>query len=471
MGRRSINTTKSGKYMNPTDQARKEARKRELKKNKKQRMLVRTAVLKGKDPHQVLADMERLDLMEFNVDVPPPLNEKVLRDKRRKLKETWDRLCRLYVKEEHEKFLELKRLEAEYESKRNQLIKFYEAVKSAQEVALDDIPLPTGPPEANTGEEIIEEEPESEPSSILKKSTTTPVINKDPPGLPPGPPPNLDDFEDGDSDDEQETNKKVHFGDNEKEADVNEFLKEIEDVEKTVAENDKNAPSSPEDSQPTESTVSENEISTTTSSTLPNTSTTPISSNTTTINPIPTSTSALQETTIPPTNPILTMAPTKIQPAPPPIPPPVLLLRPPVQPLMHGQTRPGMPPPNGPPRPGMGPPHSRPQRHNAPRHNPRGNQNNNRKEDKKPSHVVSDKATIEAKPQLRNLSADAIRFTPLSLKIRRNEKNVKKTNKNEGESNFSFTSKPYDSTQFKQQPQPTKDDAYEEFMRELKDII
>lgn len=35
MGRRSINTTKSGKYMNPTDQARKEARKKELKKNKK----------------------------------------------------------------------------------------------------------------------------------------------------------------------------------------------------------------------------------------------------------------------------------------------------------------------------------------------------------------------------------------------------------------------------------------------------
>lgn len=97
MGRRSINTTKSGKYMNPTDQARKEARKRELKKNKKQRMLVRTAVLKGKDPHQVLADMERLDQMEYSVDAPPPLNEKVLRDKRRKLKETWDRLCRLYV--------------------------------------------------------------------------------------------------------------------------------------------------------------------------------------------------------------------------------------------------------------------------------------------------------------------------------------------------------------------------------------
>ena len=89
MGRRSINTTKSGKYMNPTDQARKEARKRELRKvslylilliyyneifltkmnyfqNKKQRMIVRAAVLKGKDPYQIIADMERLDQLEYN---------------------------------------------------------------------------------------------------------------------------------------------------------------------------------------------------------------------------------------------------------------------------------------------------------------------------------------------------------------------------------------------------------------------
>lgn len=63
MGRRSINTTKSGKYMNPTDQARKEARKKELKKNKKQRQLVRAAVLKGKDPSQLLEEMEKIDEM------------------------------------------------------------------------------------------------------------------------------------------------------------------------------------------------------------------------------------------------------------------------------------------------------------------------------------------------------------------------------------------------------------------------
>jgi len=41
----------------------KEARKKELKKNKKQRMIVRTAVLKGKDPLQILTEMEKIDQM------------------------------------------------------------------------------------------------------------------------------------------------------------------------------------------------------------------------------------------------------------------------------------------------------------------------------------------------------------------------------------------------------------------------
>lgn len=89
MGRRSINTTKSGKYMNPTDQASKlqenknidfhkfqnklfslilgkEARKKELKKNKKQRQMVRQAVLKNKDPSQLLEEMEQVDEMGEN---------------------------------------------------------------------------------------------------------------------------------------------------------------------------------------------------------------------------------------------------------------------------------------------------------------------------------------------------------------------------------------------------------------------
>jgi len=41
----------------------KEARKKELKKNKKQRQMVRAAVLKGKDPLQLLVDLEKIDQM------------------------------------------------------------------------------------------------------------------------------------------------------------------------------------------------------------------------------------------------------------------------------------------------------------------------------------------------------------------------------------------------------------------------
>lgn len=41
----------------------KEARKKELKKNKKQRQLVRAAVLKNKDPSQILEEMEKIDEM------------------------------------------------------------------------------------------------------------------------------------------------------------------------------------------------------------------------------------------------------------------------------------------------------------------------------------------------------------------------------------------------------------------------
>lgn len=41
----------------------KEARKKELKKNKRQRQLVRAAVLKGKDPFQLIGEMEKIDNM------------------------------------------------------------------------------------------------------------------------------------------------------------------------------------------------------------------------------------------------------------------------------------------------------------------------------------------------------------------------------------------------------------------------
>ena len=94
--------------MNPTDQARKEARKRELKKNKKQRIAVRHAVLKSKDAFQLLEEASMYDkqgmavifhliCLEYDPNVQSSLNERVLQGKRKRLLETFDNLVSLYV--------------------------------------------------------------------------------------------------------------------------------------------------------------------------------------------------------------------------------------------------------------------------------------------------------------------------------------------------------------------------------------
>ncbi|XP_050962640.1 WW domain-binding protein 11 [Labeo rohita] len=205
MGRRSTSSTKSGKFMNPTDQARKEARKRELKKNKKQRMMVRAAVLKMKDPRQIIRDMEKLDEMEFNPVQQPLLNEKVLRDKRKKLRETFERIVRLYERENPEMYKELRKLEVDYETKRGQLSLYFDSVKNAESVEVDSIPLPDMP---HAPSSILIQDiplPGAQPPSILKKSSTlgkssalsaaalagVPRLppGRKPPGPPPGPPP------------------------------------------------------------------------------------------------------------------------------------------------------------------------------------------------------------------------------------------------------------------------------------------
>lgn len=46
-------------------------------------------------------------------------------------------------KDDPEKWVELKRQEMEYEKRRAHLISYYESVKHAQSVQVDDIPLPT----------------------------------------------------------------------------------------------------------------------------------------------------------------------------------------------------------------------------------------------------------------------------------------------------------------------------------------
>uniref|UniRef100_A0A2K5ENE0 WW domain binding protein 11 n=1 Tax=Aotus nancymaae TaxID=37293 RepID=A0A2K5ENE0_AOTNA len=126
------------------EKPRKEARKRELK-NKKQRMMVRAA---------------KLDEMEFNPVQQPQLNEKVLKDQRKKLCETSE-----YIYEE------LRKLEVEYEQKRAQLSQYFDAVKNAQHMEVESIPLPDVPQAPSN---ILIQDiplPGAQPPSILKKTS------------------------------------------------------------------------------------------------------------------------------------------------------------------------------------------------------------------------------------------------------------------------------------------------------------
>lgn len=68
-------------------------------------------------------------LPEFNPVQQPLLNEKVLRDKRKKLRETFERIIRLYERENPETYKDLRKLELDYETKRGQLALYYDSVK------------------------------------------------------------------------------------------------------------------------------------------------------------------------------------------------------------------------------------------------------------------------------------------------------------------------------------------------------
>jgi len=323
-------------------------------------------------------------------------------------------------------------MEIDYESKRNQMIKFYESVKSAQEVAIDDIPLPAAPMEATSSNSVVNK-PLGEqivPQSILKRhNLTSQVSHKAPPGVPPGPPPVLSDIEDDfdddyDSDDDKEKNKKIRFNDepqtNDKDSDINEFLKEIEQMEKSVNINENL-------SQTVQSIQS-----------LPTIGAHPSSSSTPTHSAMP-----------PPPS----LRATNVPSGPPP--PSMMMFRPPGPPQSGIRSanqanipgmivpRPGMPgpPPPAGMRPGM-PPHRMsvplsggPRMMPGMRPMPPHSQSTtfiapptlSKREDKNKAHFISDRATIEAKPQLRNLSADATRFTPVALRVKRDDKVVKKS--------------------------------------------
>lgn len=503
--------------MNPTDQARKEARKKELKKNKKQRQMVRAAVLKGKDPNHLIGEMEKIDRMEYDVNNPPLLNEKVLKDKRKKLRETFARVLKLYEKEDPEQWRELRKLEAEYEVKRNFLMQYYDSVKHAQQVQVEDIPLPAMQmPSLVTSQiplpsDIPLPASQLQPHSILKKTSIyepkefTGVSiwtkTKGAPGVPPGPPPPLSDVDDEDddfSDDEigqnaanAEKQRKIRFaddggqggGDEEKDTRLT-FSKasklisaaqdEAESVERQ-AEDGGLSKSASSDEQTGDKLSASQQSAMLPSGLppgpppglppgpppgLPPMMFRPLRPPPVRLPPGPPPGRPPGPPGPPPGLPprMLGPPPVRVPPGPPPGIPSMRLMRPPGMPPMGGHL--GMPPPLG-MMSSMSQSSLNPNVLSAP-----------------PSLINRPKtddehkggATIEAKPQIRNLSADVMRFTPTSLRIKREEKGKKREHK---PMPLGIRADDMISPMVKTVPivAPTKDDAYEQFMKEMEDLL
>ena len=93
----------------------------------------------------IVLELEKLDDMEYNVLAPPPLNDKVMKDKRRKLMETWNRVVKLYEKEDVEQHVDLKKMWHNYLKRKEEVMDHYDAVKTAQSVDIEEIPLPSLP--------------------------------------------------------------------------------------------------------------------------------------------------------------------------------------------------------------------------------------------------------------------------------------------------------------------------------------
>lgn len=343
-------------------------------------------------------------------------------------------------------------------------------MKSAQEVSIEDIPLPSLPMETDA------EAPSTEaaPTSILKQSVAN-LRKKSPPGCPQGAPPLLLEFEvteSDESDDEQDDSsgkKRIRFSDEpvpkaDNENNLKEFLKEIEQLE-----GDKNEESN-------------KELESAPPTVLPS---------------IPTAAPSLQ---LPPrfppppigNNPHMFPGPSRplLQPAPPvslkplsnlPPPMPLNVIRPPHLPPPFV----GPPPTRNLPVPSLALPgpgnfnttlRVNPNVNHSLQPNQPASQPPNsavhyqRKSDDRKSQVT----TISAKPQLRNLSADATKFMPLALRLNRQGTTQKKTALSNASSvvgygmvSQSSTATPRSTALSGKDKNNSKEDAYADFMKEL----
>lgn len=385
------------------------------------------------------------------------------------------------------------------------MITFYESVKHAQSVSVDDIPLPAiQVPDhmssmfSNTTAQIplptvTDTVPTAaantapKPPSILKRTTAYAMsLDKEPPGVPPGPPPELSS---GSSDEEEETTessrtKTLRFSDDVTVAHVAD--EEEEKVESEPSEEPINKPTSLQQRMVALSGQNIDEFMKEMEAVHKNKETSTTIEKTTEPEMEKMEVTVEKDTLLPPgtdpqENPTQIIAPQAsgvLFRPPPPIPRPVL-------PLMAMRLPPGPPPgrPNLPPGPPPGlpprlsirmppgpPPGIPPRLIRLPMiSQPTAAATNPNVLSAAPQLINRDgkqSATIMAKPQIRNLSADVTRFVPSALRVKREDKKSKNITRamlvNELKQQ-EISAKPTSTV--------TKDDAYMQFMREMEGLL
>lgn len=396
--------------------------------------------------------------VEYNVLQPSPLNEKVLKEKRKKLKETFDRVMRLLQEEEPEHWSEIKRKEVEYDKRRYKRVQYYESVRHAEQVSIEDIPLPS-----STNEKPIPATIKINlPPPILLTNVPAPSTQrktddflgvsdqkqenkvKEPPGVPASMPPNIFEMHELDSDYESDDKEEIIENDTSKEEsskdkhdkNIEEFMKEVESAQRKKEEERTAAVITEIKVNPTPDV----ELEEKSSELLEEPPKIPEE-----MHQMPSQQHQQQQPHIPIGMPRM--------------PPHAIMFRPPPM-------RPGLPlgirMPPGPP-----PAHLRPPNMNMPRmglrmaSGPPRHKHHHHDRNVPPKQTST---TITAKPQIRNLSADVTRFVPTTLRSAKRDEPRRTKPKP-----FMFDPRMKPTSAVQQQP--SKDDAYKQFMEELGELL
>lgn len=396
----------------------------------------------------------------------------------------------------------MKRKEVEYEKRRFKRVQYFDSVRTAEQVQIDDIPLPssTDKPSVPTTLPKISLPPpilltNVPPPTLLRKpeestfdSKSTENKEKQPPGPPPLVPVDIfamreldSDYEsDGDRDSDSEDDpvpkksKTSKYSENkEKQADetdvkgpntvqqkmlslsgqnIDDFMKEMENVQKKKEEERAMDIKRIDPIPDVEESIEKPEIEIPKPAAL--------------IEPVKPKESIPMPQSLPPTVGLPRLPPALMFRPPPmrPSMPQMAIRMPPAPPprpnLGMGMPRMGIRMPPGPP---LGPPPSRhaPKHHHHHHHHDRNAMQSAPQISKDPKSAT----IITAKPQIRNLSADVTRFLPTTLRTKRDETKKPKP-------------KSFIHEQMRQQQLmshavkgPTKDDAYAEFMNQMQGFL